>query len=416
MNALPRRALAALVALIAAAMVIVGVNSSRAATNSPLLPPHNGGGVTLQWYWEISDTITPSQISNSTANIFDTDEYEDANASGSNGEPDGPSTLVADIHAHGAYSICYVEAGTYQTGFPDDALYNSADYGDKASKYAEKGWSGEWWLDIGGFTGWSPSDPSSFPGGSAADQTIAANIAGAMSQRIAGCRAEGQDAIEPDDLDAYTNDPGWSQDTAAASWGYEQWLAYTAHSDGLAVFQKNDPDNSAADGQQASVFDGAITEECNYYADPCSEWQPYLTAGKPVLNAEYTSDGETTSKFCPADQTLGITGALFDLNLDGKTYEPCQTGSGYVYPGGGSSSTTSTSTGTTTPTTSSSSTSTTVTVTRTSTSTTSSTPTTTTKPKPKPKRPKSHKSKSSANAKPAVAPKRHRRHRAKHHR
>ncbi|MGH2882115.1 MAG: hypothetical protein ACRDPA_05345, partial [Solirubrobacteraceae bacterium] len=73
---------------------------------------------------------------------------------------------------------------------------------------------------------------------------------------------------------------------------------------------------------------------------------PYLAAGKPVLNAEYTQDGETTAKFCPADTAAGIIGALFDVDLDGSTYTPCaplgQTTSGGI---GGSSTGSGTSSG-----------------------------------------------------------------------
>lgn len=42
-----------------------------------------------------------------------------------------------------------------------------------------------------------------------------------------------------------------------------------------------------------------------------------------MLNAEYTEDGESNFKFCPGDVAAGITGALFAVNLDGQTYEPC---------------------------------------------------------------------------------------------
>ncbi|MGN6170680.1 MAG: endo alpha-1,4 polygalactosaminidase [Solirubrobacteraceae bacterium] len=97
------------------------------------------------------------------------------------------------------------------------------------------------------------------------------------------------------------------------------------HADGLAVFQKNDPANERAD---ASLFDGVITEECNHYADPCAgpdgDWNEYLAKGKPVLNAEYKEDSETTAKFCPADRHWGIWGALFGVNLNGaRTYRVC---------------------------------------------------------------------------------------------
>ena len=70
-----------------------------------------------------------------------------------------------------------------------------------------------------------------------------------------------------------------------------------------------------------------IIEECNHYHDPCAgrggDATPYLRARKPVLNAEYVEDGETTAQFCAADVAAGISGALFGVDLDGGTYEPC---------------------------------------------------------------------------------------------
>ena len=91
------------------------------------------------------------------------------------------------------------------------------------------------------------------------------------------------------------------------------------------MLQKNDPANAGVD---EPLFDGALSEECNFYKDPCAgkggDWDAYLAAGKPVLNAEYTQDGETTSKFCAADIQWGIWGALFNVNLNGpKTYQVC---------------------------------------------------------------------------------------------
>jgi len=333
-----------------------GAGSSSAATSAYLAPPHSGNGVTVQWYWQIGGGTLPSMTSGpeSTANIWDTDMFEDANGMGSNNEPDGRSSIVSQLHAANKYAVCYIEAGAQQAE-PDQSHFASADYtnGSNAETTEMQGWPGEYWYDTLGFAGWTPSHQAY--SGSAADQAAAGNIATGMAQRIAGCKAEGQDAIEPDDLDGYTNPSqtgasggGWGLTQAAAA-GYEQWLAYTAHNDGLAIFQKNDPANSAA---EVASFDGMVIEECNSFDDPCAgsggHATPYLSAGKPVLNAEYTQDGETTSKFCPSDVAAGISGALFDVNLAGGTYSPCQTGSGYAYPGpvgGGTTTTTSPTTG-----------------------------------------------------------------------
>jgi hypothetical protein len=112
--------------------------------------------------------------------------------------------------------------------------------------------------------------------------------------------------------------------TRADAAGFERWLAYDIHAHGLAALQKNDPANASTD---ASLFDGMIIEECNYYRDPCAgpggDADAYLAAGKPVLNAEYTQDGEAAARFCSADLAAGIAGALFDVGLSGGVSRPC---------------------------------------------------------------------------------------------
>jgi len=300
-----------------------------------------------QWYWEIDapatglagiPSVTGAYPSPGSANIWDTDMFADSNTNG--GVPTGPSPVVQALHSAGKYSICYIEAGAQQPE-PDSSNFAAADYtnGSNPETTEMQGWPGEYWYDIRGFADYVAGDPSTLTG-------AAVNIAAGLGQRIEDCAIEGQDALEPDDLDGYMNPSatgagggGWGL-TQADSAGFERWLAYTAHSDGLAIFQKNDPANAAVD---EPLFDGMIIEECNYYDDPCAgpggDATAYLNAGKPVLNAEYTQDGETTAKFCPSDTAAGITGALFDVNLDGQTYDSCapvgQTSPGATGTGGG---------------------------------------------------------------------------------
>jgi Glycoside-hydrolase family GH114 len=309
------------------ALALLGIFVPAAAAATYKLPPTGQD----QWYWEISapsdglaglPSVTGAYPSPGSANIWDTDMFADSNTDG--GVPTGASPVVQALHAAGKYSICYIEAGAQQAE-PDSSNFAASDYtnGSNPQTTEMQGWPGEYWYDIRGFANYVAGDPSTMTG-------AAVNIAAGLGQRIKDCAVEGQDALEPDDLDGYDNPSqtgaaggGWGL-TQADSAGFERWLAYTAHSDGLAVFQKNDPANASVD---EPLFDGMIIEECNFYDDPCAgsggDATPYLAAGKPVLNAEYTQDGETTAKFCPADTAAGIIGALFDVNLDGSTYTPC---------------------------------------------------------------------------------------------
>jgi hypothetical protein len=312
---------------LAVAIAALGVLAPAASAATYQLPPTGQD----EWYWEINPgsdglgglpPVSAAYPAPGSANIWDTDVFADSNTGG--GIPTGPSPVAQALRAVGKYSICYVEAGAQQSE-PDSSNFAPADYtnGSNPGTTAMQGWPGEYWYDIRGFANYAAGDPSTLTG-------AAVNIAAGLAKRIEDCAIEGQDAIEPDDLDGYTNSSqtgapggGWGL-TQADSAGFERWLAYTAHSDGLAIFQKNDPANANVD---EPLFDGMISEECNAYADPCAgpggDATPYLAAGKPVLNAEYTQDGETTAKFCLSDTAAGITGALFDVNLDGKSYAPC---------------------------------------------------------------------------------------------
>jgi len=317
---------AAVSAMLGMSILALGVLAGPASARTYTRPP---SGLN-QWFWEI-DPSSPgvgglpatsgAYPSPGSADIWDTDLFQDSNAPNA-GIPTGPSPVVEAIHAAGHYSICYVEAGAYQVGFPDDSNFAVADYGGVGDRATQmQGYSDEYWFDLTGFANYVAGQPGTLSG-------AAVDIAAQLNKRFAWCKLEGQDAVEPDDLDGYTNKSTsgvtpWGL-TQADSAGFERWLAYDIHANGLAAFEKNDPANEP---QDASLFDGMIIEECNYYNDPCSgpggDASAYLAAGKPVLNAEYTQDGETTAKFCSADIAAGIAGALFDVNLSGGTYQPC---------------------------------------------------------------------------------------------
>lgn len=202
---------------------------------------------------------------------------------------------VTALHARGIKVVCYMDAGTYEPGRPDSASFPAALKGS-----AVEGWPGELWLDV------RPAGPSY-----AALQSI-------MLARFTVCRDKGFNAVEPDNLDSYQNDPGFPT-SADDQIAYNEWIAGTVHGLGLAVFQKNDLDQITT---LQPDFDGILDEECNHYSE-CAALAPYSAADKPVWNAEYAEDGATTASFCASDVGAGITGALFSINLDGSLFQPC---------------------------------------------------------------------------------------------
>jgi hypothetical protein len=117
------------------------------------------------------------------------------------------------------------------------------------------GWPGERWLDIRRLRVLEPI----------------------MTARMRMCRSKGFDALEPDNIDGYANRTGFPL-TAREQLTYHEWVAREAHELGLAVFQKNDPEQAR---ELEPHFDGVLDEQCNQYSE-CSSSKPYLAAGKPV--------------------------------------------------------------------------------------------------------------------------------------
>jgi hypothetical protein len=244
-----------------------GPGGSAGATGSHWVPPQH-----LTWYWQLQGTINNSE----PVAAYDIDGFDTSAAE------------VASLHAQGKHVICYIDVGTYEPGRADSGKFPAAVQGSEV-----EGWPGERWLDIRALSTLEPI----------------------MTARFQICREKGFDAVEPDNMDGYENKSGFPL-TAQQQLTYDEWVAGEVHALGMAVLQKNDGEQTP---QLQPYFDGALDEQCNQYAE-CASFQPYLAAGKPVLNAEYEL---ATSAFCAADNAAGIMGARYDLELDGKTFEPC---------------------------------------------------------------------------------------------
>lgn len=266
-----------------------GASGESSAGNAGTAPGGSGGGGTASVWKPAADTTFYWDLQNTPP-----DNTKDVGAYDIDGWGNDASEVTA-LHARGIKVVCYMDAGTYEPGRPD-----SADFPASLRGNAVDGWPGEFWLDV------RPSGPNY------------AKLQAIMQARFEVCRQKGFDAVEPDNLDSYQNHPGFST-SAADQLAYDEWLASTAHGLGLAVFQKNDLDQI---GKLEPYFDGILDEECNQYSE-CDTLAPYVAAGKPAWNAEYTEDGATTASFCADDVSAGITGALFALALDGSVFEPC---------------------------------------------------------------------------------------------
>ncbi|KAJ3317487.1 hypothetical protein HDU76_001157, partial [Blyttiomyces sp. JEL0837] len=152
-----------------------------------------------------------------------------------------------------------------------------------------------------------------------------------VRMKNAGC-----DGIEPDNTDSYTYDTGFGL-TAQNALDYVMWISTTVHNLNMAVGLKNNQDllNSTPTitTQIVGATDFALLESC-YKQNICAQSQPYIKAGKPVFDIEYTDAGAGGCDTIPATSISTMCASMTksyqfetfvkDCNL-GNGYSPCWT-------------------------------------------------------------------------------------------
>ncbi|WP_186779961.1 endo alpha-1,4 polygalactosaminidase [Streptomyces salinarius] len=193
--------------------------------------------------------------------------------------------------APGLYNICYVNAFQAQPGaegdWDDDLLLRDAN-GDVVY---DTDW-GEAFLDI-----------------RTADKRE--RIAAKVGTWIDGCADKGFQAVEPDNYDSYTR-AGDLLDATDAQ-GLIRLLAERAHSDGLAIGQKNTIE--LAPNREENGLDFAVAEECGEW-DECGDYTAAF--GDRVIVVEYTAKG--LSKACAGfGDELSIVRRDLDVSPEGSS-------------------------------------------------------------------------------------------------
>jgi hypothetical protein len=188
-----------------------------------------------------------------------------------------------------------------------------------------------------------------------------------LDERIAMCARKGFDAVELDDIDSF--DPAWTTGFHLTPGDARSYLAYAfnqVHRDGMTVLWKNTPGLA---WWGVRYTDGAVVEECYVYDEcfassqggthqdgiVCSGvrgptacgWNVFTTArpahqptGKWVGEAEYGADHYVCDprQPCPGNRQFatfcarvyappwGFAAVKFDVDLDGKVFDPCPAG------------------------------------------------------------------------------------------
>jgi hypothetical protein len=216
------------------------------------------------WQWQLS---TPVNLS-VNASVYDIDMF------------DNSASVVASLHAAGRKAVCYIDLGTWENWRPDAALFPAI------VKGKSNGWPGEKWLDIRRLD-------------------ILAPI---MTARLNQCKAKKFDAVEPDNIDGYSNSTGFPL-TYSQQLTYNKWIAATAHTLGLSVALKNDVEQAK---DLEPYFDWTLNEQCFEYQE-CSSLAPFSQHAKAVFNVEYDL---STSQFCPKANSLNFNSMQKDYDLD----------------------------------------------------------------------------------------------------
>ncbi len=223
------------------------------------------------WQWQLTGDINTSY----DVKVYDIDLF------------DVPDSVFDTLHSTGRYVVCYFSAGSAEDWRPDYNQFKPADLGSKLG-----GWPGERWVD-----------------------TRSANVRAIMKARLDKAKARGCDGVEPDNVDAYTNKPGFPL-TYATQLDYNRFLATEARARGLKVALKNDVEQVA---DLAPSFDFVVNEQCHQYKE-CGGYSAFTNAGKPVFNAEYKKtwrdDANARAQMCADARAANLRTLVLPVKLN----------------------------------------------------------------------------------------------------
>ena len=242
----------------------------------PDVPPVTQGdwyrpGVAATWQWQLQGAVNTSY----DVEVYDIDLF------------DALPAVTQELLGAGRRVICYFSAGSFEDFRPDADQFLATDLGNPLGDFPD-----ERWLDIR-----SP------------------NVHKIMRARLDIAVQKSCDGVEPDNVDGFTNDTGFPL-TATDQLAFNRFLANEARMRGLAVALKNDLDQIP---DLVAYFDFSVNEQCHEFNE-CDQLQPFITAGKPVLNAEYAdqfvNDPAQRQTMCAAALVQNLRTLVLPIDLD----------------------------------------------------------------------------------------------------
>ncbi|PWQ92725.1 endo alpha-1,4 polygalactosaminidase [Leucothrix pacifica] len=257
-------------------IILVSIMALSACVSGNDIEPVTDGdwyrpAVGATWQWQLSGKVNQQY----QVDIYDIDLF------------DSSADLIYDIQSSGSKVICYFSAGSYE-GWRDDAKdFKAAELGN-----ALDGYENERWLDI-----------------------RSSNVLSIMTRRMDLAVEKGCDGVEPDNMDGYTNNPGFKL-SAKDQLAFNRNIANAAHARGLSVGLKNDLDQVS---DLIDYYDFAVNEQCFEYEE-CDTLTPFIKAGKAVFHTEYKEEylqNEGNKKaICDQARALSFSTLLLPVELD----------------------------------------------------------------------------------------------------
>jgi hypothetical protein len=255
-----------------AMLLMTGCGGSGGSSHENVLP------VATTWHWQLQGTINP----NLHVDLYDIDLF------------DTNTSLIESLHQKGKVVICYFSAGSFEPWRPDADLFPDEALGEQLNS-----WRHEQWVDI--------RHP---------------DIRHIVTLRLDLAKEKGCDGVEPDNVDGYSNDTGFDL-TADDQLAFNRFIANESRQRGLIVGLKND---LAQIPQLVGYFDFALNESCHRYHE-CDLLQPFISAGKPVFNAEYSQkyvdDPEERAALCADARARSFQTLVLPKALDGSFRYSC---------------------------------------------------------------------------------------------
>jgi hypothetical protein len=197
---------------------------------------------------------------------------------------DTPVEKITALKARGVKVICYFSGGSYE-----DWRSDAKDFPISVLGKDMVGWPGEKWLDVRQVSLLMPI----------------------MKKRMELAKSKGCDAVDPDNMDGYTNDTGWKGTiTYAHQLAYNKAIADQAHALGLSVGLKNDLEQIK---DLSDLYDFGINESCMDF-DECDYLKGFtIDKNKAVFAIDYNGKSAAT---CTKAKAIKVDMVFKNQNLD----------------------------------------------------------------------------------------------------